>query len=136
MSLRKLAAIGAVALAFTLGPAEAAPAQTATSLAHSALRADAGSAVTEVGWRHRRHRWRRRGGALFGLGAGIVIGSIIANQAYRSRRGYYHDDYAYDGPYNVGDPRVACAERFRSFEWYSGLYTTYSGEKRLCPYLR
>jgi len=136
MSLRKLAPIGAMALALTLGPAEAAPAQTVTSIGHSALRADAGSAVTEVGWRHRHHRWRRRGGALIGLGAGIIIGSIIAGEARRHHRGYYYDDYyAYDGPYG-GDPRVACAERFRSFEWHTGLYTTYSGEKRLCPYLR
>jgi hypothetical protein len=134
MSLRKLAPIGAVALALTWGPAEAAPAQTVTSIAQSALRADAGTAVTEVGWRHR--RWRRRGGALLGLGAGIVIGSIIANEAYRSRRGYYDDDYAYGPREYGGDPRVLCAENFRSFEWHTGLYTTYSGEKRLCPYLQ
>jgi hypothetical protein len=134
MSLRKLAPVGAVALALTWGSAEAAPAQTVTSMAQSALRAEASSAATEVGWRHR--RWRRGGGALLGLGAGIVIGSIIASEAHRHRRGYDHDDYAYDGPYHGGDPRVACAESFRSFEWRTGLYTTYSGEKRLCPYLR
>jgi hypothetical protein len=29
-----------------------------------------------------------------------------------------------------------CDERFRSFEPDTGLYTTYGGEKRLCPYLR
>jgi hypothetical protein len=28
-----------------------------------------------------------------------------------------------------------CARRYRSFEWDTGLYTTYGGEKRLCPYL-
>ena len=28
-----------------------------------------------------------------------------------------------------------CAEQFRSFEWDTGLYTTYDGERRLCPYL-
>ena len=64
-----------------------------------------------------------------GLGAGVVIGSIIANEAYRPRRGYYYDDYAYDGPYYYpsgysGDPRAVCAENFRSFEWRTGLYTT------------
>jgi hypothetical protein len=31
---------------------------------------------------------------------------------------------------------VLCAESFRSFEWRTGLYTTYGGEKRLCPYLQ
>jgi hypothetical protein len=138
MFMRKLAPIGAVALAFAFAPAtgtvEAAPLQAATP----ALTADAGSPVTQVHWRHR--RWRG-GGALVGLGAGLVIGGIIANEAYRPRRGYYYDDEAYDGPYYYpsgyrGDPRVICAENFRSFEWHTGLYTTYSGEKRLCPYLR
>ena len=94
---------------------------------------------------HYRRGWRGgRGwgpGPWLGLGAGVVIGSIIANEAYRPRRGYYYDDYAHDGPYYYpsgyqGDPRVVCAENFRSFEWRTGLYTTYSGEKRLCPYLR
>jgi hypothetical protein len=71
----------------------------------------------------------------------VIAGAIIADQAYRPRRGYYYDDYAYDGPYYYpadyhGDPRAICAQNFRSFEWRTGLYTTYSGEKRLCPYLR
>jgi len=134
MSIRKFAPIGAVALAFMFGPAAASPAQTATPV----LKADAGGAVTQVRW------WGRRGwGAApwIGLGAGVAIGTIIADEAYRPRRGYYYDDYAYDGPYYYpagyrGDPRVMCAENFRSFEWRTGLYTTYSGEKRLCPYLR
>ena len=77
-----------------------------------------------------------------GVGAGIVAGAIIADRYYRPRAGYYYDDYAYDGPYYRpagywGDPRVLCAENFRSFEERrTGLYTTYGGEKRLCPYLR
>lgn len=29
-----------------------------------------------------------------------------------------------------------CSRRFRSFERRTGLYTTYGGEKKLCPYLR
>jgi BA14K-like protein len=133
MSLRKLAPIGAVALTFILGPAEASPAHTATSI----VKADGGS-VTQVQW------GRRRGwgpGPWIGLGAGVAIGTIIANEAYRPRPGYYYDDYAYDGPYYYpsayqGDPRAICAQHFRSFEWRTGLYTTYSGEKRLCPYLQ
>ena len=35
-----------------------------------------------------------------------------------------------------GGPRERCSAEFRSFEWDTGLYTTYAGEKRLCPYLR
>jgi hypothetical protein len=84
------------------------------------------------------HRRGWRVAPWIGLG---IAGAIIANEAYRPRRGYYYDDYAYEGPYYYpsdydGDPRVKCAENFRSFEWRTGLYTTYAGEKRLCPYLR
>jgi len=139
----KLLPIGALALAFAIGPAEAAPAAPTTSPSS----ASEANAVTQVQWGYRRgygHRHGRRGwGAApwLGLGAGVVIGTIIANEAYRPRRGYYYDDYAYDGPYYYpsnysGDPRAICAQNFRSFEWRTGLYTTHSGEKRLCPYLR
>ena len=83
--------------------------------------------------------WRRPVVGL-GIGAGIVAGAIIANQAYRPRRGAYYDTYAYDGPYYYpaeyrGDPRKICADHFRSFEWRTGLYTTYGGERKTCPYL-
>jgi hypothetical protein len=86
----------------------------------------------------------RRGGFGRGLGVGLgigVLGAIIANEAYRPRPGYDEDAYLDDGPPGepsayAGDPRSLCARTFRSFEWNSGLYTTNSGEKRLCPYLR
>jgi BA14K-like protein len=86
----------------------------------------------------------RRGGFGRGLGVGLgigVLGGIIAHEAYRPRAGYDVDAYPDDGPYGEpsathGDPRSLCAQNFRSFEWNSGLYTTYAGEKRLCPYLR
>jgi hypothetical protein len=79
--------------------------------------------------------------ALFGLGAGVVAGSIIANEAYRPHPGHYYDEGPYDGPYYYpanyhGDPREVCLQNFRTFEWRTGYYTTYGGEKRLCPYLR
>ncbi len=140
MSIYKLMPIvGALALAFAIGPAQAAPVAPTTS----PLSASEANAVTPVQWGYRRGYGRRGWGAApwLGLGAGVVIGTIIANEAYRPRRGYYYDDYAYDGPYYYpsnysGDPRAICAQNFRSFEWRTGLYTTYSGEKRLCPYLR
>ena len=146
---KKLLPIGAVALAFAfaLTSAEAAPSAPATA-AVVADKVDT-DAVTKVqGWGYRRHHHHYRGyrrgwgpGPWLGLGAGVVIGSIIANEAYRPRRGYYYDDYEYDGPYYYpsaysGDPRAICARNFRSFEWNTGLYTTFAGEKRLCPYLR
>ena len=143
-SCKKLLPIGAVALAFAVAPAKAAPAVPATG-AVIAGKSDA-SAVTKVqwGWGYRRYPYYRRGwgpSAWLKLNADVMVRSIIANEAYRPRRGYYYDDYAYDGPYYYpsaysGDPRAVCAQNFRSFEWNSGLYTTYSGEKRLCPYLR
>src|SRR6185312_8141601 len=140
----KLLPIGAVALAFAVAPAQAAPTAPATAAAIVG-KADASAVVQAQFWGYRRpYRPYRRGwgaAAWIGLGAGVVVGSIIANEAYRPRRGYYYDDYAYDGPYYYpsaysGDPRAVCAQNFRSFEWNTGLYTTYEGEKRLCPYLK
>ena len=87
--------------------------------------------------------WRYRGGAWpwVGLAAGVAAGAIIYNQTYRPRVGYYYDTYDYDGPYYYprgfsGDPREICARNFKSFEWSTGKYTTYGGERRLCPYLQ
>jgi hypothetical protein len=142
MSPWKKLLLGAAALAFPCVPVEAAPIAPAGPIA---AKSDA-SAITHVqwGWGYRRYPYYRGGwgpGAWLGLGAGVVIGSIIANEAYRPRPGYYYDDYAYEGPYYypsgyTGDPRAVCAQNFRSFEWNTGLYTTYGGEKRLCPYLK
>ena len=71
----------------------------------------------------------------------MVAGAIIADQAYRPHPGHYYDEGPYDGPYYYpsdyrGDPRAICAQNFRSFDWRTGYYTTYSGERRLCPYLK
>jgi hypothetical protein len=45
-----------------------------------------------------------------------------------------HDDAGYKGvPYSA---KERCDRRFGSFEWDTGLYTTYGGNKKLCPYLR
>jgi hypothetical protein len=144
MSTWKLLPAVAAALLAMMVSAEAAP----VTAAPETLKAQAAqsSEVTQVQY------WRRgygygyrgygyRGAPWIGLGAGVVAGAIIADRYYRPRPGYYYDDYAYDGPYYrparyAGDPRVLCAESFRSFEWRTGLYTTYGGEKRLCPYLQ
>ena len=144
MSTWKLLPAAAAALLAMLVSAEAAPMMAAPE----ALKAQAAQSpeVTQVqywrrggygygyGYGYRRAPW-------IGLGAGVVAGAIIADRYYRPRPGYYYDDYAYSGPYYrpaqyAGDPRVLCAESFRSFEWRTGLYTTYGGEKRLCPYLQ
>lgn len=129
-------AAGTALLALSATASTAAP--VSAGLTSSAV--ERAEAMTEqVQWRR---GWRRGwGGPGIGLGLGIIGGAIIANEIYRPRRGYYYDDYAYDGPYYYpsdysGDPRRICAQNFRSFEWRTGLYTTYSGERRLCPYLK
>jgi BA14K-like protein len=98
--------------------------------------------VTQVQYRGRGYggRYYGRGYGLPLLGAGIIAGAIIADRTYRPRYRYY-DAADYDGPYYrptnyQGSDRQLCAENFRSFEWRTGLYTTYGGEKRVCPYLR
>ncbi len=76
-------------------------------------------------YRHRNHGYGYYPGAIIGFGLGL------------------DDDYDYGGygysNYNneASDEAVErCAARFRSFEPDTGLYTTYGGHKRLCPYLR
>jgi hypothetical protein len=84
---------------------------------------------------HGHHRHRHRG---VGVGIGLgIIGGLIAADAY-SDPGYVYDEEVYDAPPPdyTGDPRALCAEKFRSFEPSTGLYTTYSGEKKPCPYLK
>lgn len=54
---------------------------------------------------------------------------------------YYPDGYSRRSDYteysdDSNSARERCDQRFRSFEWETGLYTTYSGYKKLCPYLR
>ena len=150
----KMLSAAAGFMLMTLVSAQAAPATGASDV----VKAQASSSdVTEVGYRggygygyryggygYRGYGYRGYGRGAYvglGIGAGIVAGAIIANSYYRPRPGYYYDDYEYDGPYYrpagyAGDPRVLCAESFRSFEWRTGLYTTFNGEKKLCPYLK
>lgn len=134
MPIRKLLPIGALALAFGFAPAGTAGSALAAGPLPAVATSQDDSGVIKV------HRRGFRRGVGIGIGVG-VLGAIIASEAYRPRAGYYYDDYEYEGPYYApssyrGDPRVLCAENFRSFEWNTGLYTTYGGEKRLCPYLR
>lgn len=72
-------------------------------------------------------------GAYIGLGiAGALIGGAIAEGAYDDGPGY-SEGTGYGGGSSGAMQR--CAAQFRSFEWETGLYTTYGGERRLCPYL-
>ena len=150
MNLRILSAASVLAMGLLVSPAGAAPVSTDVG---AAAKSSASASVEQVQYRGRAFGggvWRGRpwGGAgwrgpgrWLGIGAGIAAGALVYNYAYRPRVGYYYDTYDYNGPYYYpadyqGDPREICARNFKSFEWRTGLYTTYHGEKKLCPYLR
>ena len=74
---------------------------------------------------HRRHRhYRPR--FYFGLG-------FFGPYGYRR---YYNDDYYYRSSCGTYEEKKRCARKFRSFNWDTCRYTTYSGYQRLCPYVR
>jgi hypothetical protein len=130
MANSKLLLTTAISFGLAFGPVQAGP---AFPVGHHS------DAVTQVQWHH--HGWGWNPLAWLGLGVGVVAGAIIADEAYRPHPGHFYDEGRYDGPYYYpanyhGDPREICAQNFRTFEWRTGLYTTSSGERRLCPYLR
>jgi hypothetical protein len=72
-------------------------------------------------WGRHRNRYERHNinpGAFLALG---IMGALV-------ERGLT-EDYARSA-------MQRCDNRFRSFEWDTGLYTTYGGERQVCPYLR
>ena len=147
MSLAKLSAAG-LAVALAVAPVQASPIALGSQPHIDGL--------THVQWHGRgwgygggwgyhgygHHRgWGWGPWPFIGFGAAVIAGAIIADEAYRPHPGHYYDEGPYDGPYYYpanyhGDPREICLANFRTFEWRTGLYTTYSGQKRLCPYLR
>jgi hypothetical protein len=142
MALFKIAPAALAAVMCTAAPAVAVP--VGPAMAPAVAKTGDAAGVTEVRYRRGWGGGYGRRGYGRGIGIGIgaaIVGGIIANEIYRPRAGYYYDDYAYDGPYYrpsryAGGGRELCAQNFRSFEWNTGLYTTYDGEKRVCPYLR
>lgn len=91
-------AISSAALALLAGttalPATAAP----LGAKFETLKAAAPAAAEAVQWRrHHHHRGRNLGIGLGAFGAGVVIGSAIANQGYYNDQpyGYYEQPYGY-----------------------------------------
>jgi hypothetical protein len=68
---------------------------------------------------------------IIGLGVGLAIANSYRRDAYYDDR-YYGDGAGYG--YQSGSPEwiAACSRKYRSFEPYSGLYTTYAGYKQRC----
>lgn len=82
--------------------------------------------VTEVKWRGKRYypRRHRRGSSVGAFGAGLAIGIVGALIAKGVSEASARDRFA------------RCEAEFQSFDPETGTYITYSGEERLCPYLR
>ena len=59
--------------------------------------------------------------ALFGFGAGAIVGSLLAQPRYYAAPSRYSDADAY------------CASKYRSYKPWTGTYTTYSGYEKSCP---
>lgn len=73
--------------------------------------------------RHNRHRDRDNDfpAALFGFGAGAILGSLLAQPRYHAAPSRYSDADSY------------CASKYRSYKPWTGTYTTYSGYEKACP---
>jgi hypothetical protein len=90
-----------------------------------------------------RRGWRGgyRGDAGIGIGAGIagaliggaIIGATQPYGYYGYAPGYYGPAYVVPPPYVGGDAVGYCAQRFRSYDPYSGTYLGYDGLRHPCP---
>lgn len=131
-SLRSLIA----ALVIVATPWLAAPAQAVT-LASPLLLKNAATPTTETVQYRRGWRGHGYGGAAVGLGiAGALIGGAIVGATqpygYYGGPGYYRPAYVAPAPY-AGDAVSYCAQRFRSYDPYSGTYVGYDGFRHPCP---
>lgn len=94
-------AVSSAALALLAGapalPASAAP----LGAKFETLKAATPAATETVQWRRHHHRGRDVAIGLGAFGAGVVIGSAIANQGYYYDQpyGYYEQPYGYAQPY-------------------------------------
>lgn len=131
------------ALVVAVAPWFAAPCHAVTIASPQVLKSAVAPVAETVQYR-RGWRGGRYGGAAVGLGiAGAIIGGAIvgAAQPYGYAPGYY-GGYApgYYGPayvaapaYVGGDAVSYCAQRFRSYDPYSGTYLGYDGFRHPCP---
>ncbi len=143
MNSRNLFAPILMACLLTVGFGGLAPVANVASAGQS-LMDDRESAKDAIGLERRGHDKR--------IHLPIGPGSVYYEYSLHDSRGYYpshiggyvyynskfdtpdYDDASYSDVVHTAKER--CDRRFRSFEWDTGLYTTYRGSKKLCPYLR
>lgn len=128
--VRMTGATALLATAFVLGGAGAQAAPAAAIAIPGVTQSDAVETVQyrggrdrhwrERNWRRNRHHYRNDWNPAAYIGLGIV-GALVSQGLSENA---------------ANSAMQRCASQFRSFEWDSGLYTTYGGEKVLCPYLR
>lgn len=123
----------AVATLWTVAPAAAAPIGSPLVLRNAVET----SSVETV-------RYRRGYGPAIGLGiagaliGGAIIGATQQPYGYYGHPGYYGPGY-YGPAYVVAPPYVGggavayCAQRYRSYDPYSGTYLGYDGYRHPCP---
>lgn len=132
------------ALVVAATPLFAVPSHAVTIASPQMLKSAVAPATETVQYR-RGWRGGRYGGAAVGLGiAGALIGGAIVGAAqpygygyapgyYGYAPGYYGPAYVAPTPYIAGDAVSYCAQRFRSYDPYSGTYLGYDGFRHPCP---
>lgn len=119
--MRKLLGSSCTALLIAAGLAGAASAATVESHAGMPSAAEAQAPLE-------RGNVRVADAGDFGAGLAVgIIGSLIAQGIAEE-----HADRYGDSEWRWRK----CDREFRSFEWDTGMYTTYGGDRRVCPYLR
>jgi hypothetical protein len=63
--------------------------------------------------------------------AAAIVSVVVLSQAARSN-GYTERRYRFSG----SSAAQHCADTYRSFDWDTGTYMGYDGERHVCPYLR
>lgn len=64
---------------------------------------------------------------------GAIIGGVVAHQLTKNSHAAPRRSYSGDG-YQAAKNR--CARKYRSYNWRSDTFVTYSGVRKLCPYVR
>jgi hypothetical protein len=125
-----VAALAVATSAWAVAPAAAAPIGSPLM-----LKSAVGPSVETV-----RYYGHHHGGAALGLSiAGALIGGAIIGAAtqpygYYGYPGYYPGPaYVVAPPYVGGDAVAYCAQRFRSYDPYSGTYLGFDGFRHPCP---